>query len=25
MDLREAGKEYVEFQFDGDNFCTARA
>lgn len=25
MDLREAGKEYVEFRFDADNFSSARA
>jgi hypothetical protein len=25
LDLREAGKEYVEFRFNADNFCLARA
>jgi len=25
LDLSEPGKEYVEFRFDGDNFCGARA
>ena len=25
LDLSEAGKEYVEFQFNADNFCAARA
>jgi hypothetical protein len=25
LDLREAGKEYVEFRFNADNFCHARA
>lgn len=25
LDLREKGNEYVEFMFDGDTFCSARA
>jgi len=25
LDLSQAGKEFAEFYFDGDNFCTARA
>jgi len=25
LNLREAGKEYMDFRFDGDNFCSARA
>jgi hypothetical protein len=25
LDLRESGKEYIEFRFNADNFCLKRA